>query len=110
MVAVHAGYAERRGGDAWLSRGANQSLVRAYTTPRRSLFTPCRAPRGPAHPDELADYRCTSGVDINGQMFKIVDNWRDVDESHRVLELPWTPATKFMSAEQMSLILKPSLE
>jgi hypothetical protein len=97
MIATCDKYAERRGGDSWFSRGSEGTWVRLHSTPRRSLFTPCRVPRGPAHPDDLSTHRCTVGVDINGQSFRIQDDWTNAGDSHRILELPWTGTTTFMS-------------
>ena len=97
IIATCDKYAERRGGDSWFSRGSEGTWVRMHSTPRRSLFTPCRVPRGPAHPDELSTHRCTVGVDVNGQSFRIQDDWSNAGASHRVFKLPWTGTTTFMS-------------
>ena len=69
---------EKHGGDWWISRGAHHRWVRQHSTSRRSLFTPCRVARGPAHPDELSAVRKTEGVFADGEKFLIVDNWRDI--------------------------------
>ena len=95
MIATCDKYAERRGSENWYSRGSEGSWLRVHSTPRRSFFTPCRVPRGPAHPDELSGHRFTVGININGQSFKIQDDWTDAVDSHRVLELPWTGTTTF---------------
>ena len=87
----------RRGGDSWFSRGSEGIWVRMHSTPWWSLFTPCRVPRGPVHPDELSAHRSTVGIYINGQSFKIQDDWTDAGESHTVFESPWTGTTTFMS-------------
>ena len=46
---------------------------------------------------ELSAPRCTVGIDINGQSFKIQGDWTDADDPHRVLELLWTGTTIVMS-------------
>ena len=90
-------FSERCTGDNWISRGADGKWLRAHRTARRSLFTPCRVPRGPAHPDLLSSVRHTVGVDNKGNKFECVDNWRDADSSHRLLEFPWTGTTEFIT-------------
>ena len=75
MVAMRDRYTERQGGDAWLSRGANQQWVRQHGAPRRPLFTPCRVARGPRHADKLAGLRMPEGVDMNGTHFKTEDDY-----------------------------------
>ena len=103
MIATCDKYAERHGGDNWYSRGSEGTLVRMHSTLRRSLFMPCRVPRGPAHPDELSAHRCTVGNDINGQLCKIQDDWRYADDSHRVFELPWSGTTIFINMKWSTL-------
>ena len=97
IAAVCDRYAERRGGDCWHARGAGGKWIRVHHTPRRSLFTPCRVPRGPAHPDLLQSVRRTVGVYIDGEQFTIEDEWTKSENCHRVLELPWTGVTTFVS-------------
>ena len=77
--------------------------MRMHSTPRKSLFTPCRVPRGPAHPEELSAHQRTAGIDMNGQSFKIQDDWTDAEDSHRVFELPWTGTATFMSKKWSTL-------
>ena len=81
--------------DKWTSRGADGDWIRLHDTPRRSLFTPCRVARGPAHPDKLEGKRMTIGVFANGEKFKLEDCWREPGLAHRVLSKPWTGATYF---------------
>ena len=99
IIAVCDRFSERHGGDAWKSRGANGEWTRLHATPRRSLFTPCRVARGPAHPDCLRTRRVTEGVDIQGNRFRIDDNWREPGIAHKVLDLPWTGVTTFRSRD-----------
>ena len=75
------------------SRGAHGEWARLHATPRRSLFTPCRVARGPAHPDCLRTRRVTECVDFEGNKFRIDDDWREPGRAHKVLDLPWTGLT-----------------
>ena len=81
--------------DKWISRGGDGEWVRLHDTPRRSLFTPCRVARGPAHPDKLEGKRVTTGVFADGEKFVLEDGWREPGLAHRVLNKPWTGTTKF---------------
>ena len=103
FVGVLDRYAERRGGDLWHSRGAGGSWIRIHSAPRRSLFTPCRVPRGPAHPDKLSGTRVTKGIHCSGNKFVVEDNWMNPDCAHRVLDLPWTGSTTFASVEPVQV-------
>jgi hypothetical protein len=95
MLAACERYSDANGLDYWRSRGAEGSWARVHATPRRSLFTPCRVPRGPARPDNLQAKRITEGVDAKGEKFRIEDNWREHGCAHRVLAHPWTGMTTF---------------
>jgi hypothetical protein len=95
MLAACERYAEGNRHDSWNSRGAEGRWVRIHSTPRRSLFTPCRVPRGPARPDLLDEHRVTEGTYADGTKFKIIDDWRQGGRAHRVLDQPWTGVTTF---------------
>ena len=99
MLAVCDRFAERHGGDAWKSRGADGEWTRLHATPRRSLFTPCRVARGPAHPDCLRTRRVTESVDIEGNQFGIDDDRREPGRAHKVFDLPWTGITTFKTRD-----------
>ena len=99
ILAVCDRYAERHGGDARKSRGADGEWTRLHVTPRRSLFTPCSVARGPAHPDCLRTRRVTEGVDIEGNKFRIDNDWREPSRAHKVLDLPWTGHTTFRTGD-----------
>ena len=88
-------YDQRKRQDKWMSRGSDSQWTRLHDTPRRSLFTPCRVPRGPAHPDQLEGRRTTIGIDSDGMKFEVHDNWREPGVAHRVLDRPWTGYTRF---------------
>ena len=81
--------------DAWSSRGDGGDWVRIHATPRRSLFTPGRVPRGPSDIDRLHAERITKGINASGRMFKIIDDWRCPQVAHKVLDEPWTGCTIF---------------
>ena len=95
MLAACERYADGSRGDQWHSRGSGGYWTRVHSSPRRSLFTPCRVPRGPARPDLLTSSRRTVGVYANGESFVVEDDWRQRDCAHRVLTLPWTGITEF---------------
>ena len=95
LISACSIFDERRGGDDWHSRGEDGQWIRLHATPRRALFTPCRVARGPTHPDNLMCTRITQGVDSQGRPFVIEDDWRESEQAHRVLELPWTGCTTF---------------
>ena len=95
MIAACERYAEGNRRDHWNSRGAEGKWIRIHSTPRRSLFTPCRVPRGPARPDLLDEQRTTEGTYADGSKFKIIDGWRQSGRAHRMLEQPWTGMTTF---------------
>ena len=81
--------------DKWSSRGAEGEWTRIHSTPRKSLFTPCRVARGPAHPDKFECTRLKVGINSEGEKFEVQDNWREPGRAHRVLSHPWTGYTKF---------------
>ena len=95
MLAACEKYAVGNGHDYWRARGAGGCWTRVHATPRRSLFTPCRVPRGPARPDLLDELRVTEGTYADGSNFKIIDGWRQGGRAHRVLDQPWTGITTF---------------
>ena len=74
------------------------------------MFTPCRVARGPAHPDLLQSLRRTVGIDINGDQFVVVDDWRSPECAHRVRELPWTGVTTFIAKEKEEPKIKPAIK
>ena len=82
------------GGDRWQSRGAEGLWLREHRTPREALFTPCRVPRGLAHPDQLSVVRVTKGCFENGGSFTIRDNWYS-GSAHSLLPGRWTGTTTF---------------
>ena len=95
MLSACERYDQEKRQDKWSSRGAEGEWTRIHSTPRRSLFTPCRVARGPAHPDKLESTRVTVGINSKGEKFEVRDNWREPGNAHRVLSHPWTGYTKF---------------
>ena len=95
MISVCEKYDRSHRQDKWISRGADGEWTRLHDTPRRSLFTPCRVARGPAHPDKLEGKRVRVGVFADGEQFKLEDGWRERGLAHRVLNKPWTGVTRF---------------
>ena len=95
MLAACERYSDGNSSDYWRARGAGGVWTRVHATPRRSLFTPCRVPRGPSRPEILRAKRITEGVNASGEKFHIEDSWRDHDCAHRVLAQPWTGVTTF---------------
>ena len=96
MIAACEKYSIGNGQDYWRSRGAGGNWIRVHSTPRRSLFTPCRVPRGPSRPDILHAKRVTEGINTMGEKFRIEDGWREDGSAHRVLAQPWTGITIFV--------------
>ena len=96
LMSVGCQFAVGPGGDSWHSRGVNGKWTRIHTTPRFALFTPSRVARGPACLDKLKSVRVTVGIDSAGHNFRIEDNWRDKEQAHRKLSLPWTGMTTFV--------------
>ena len=41
----------------------------------------------------------TEGVDIEGNNFRIDDNWREPGRAHKVVDLPWTGLTTFRTRD-----------
>jgi hypothetical protein len=41
----------------------------------------------------------TAGVDIEGNRFRIDDDWREPGQAHKVLDLPWTGITTFRTRD-----------
>ena len=81
--------------DFWESRGENRAWVRRHATPRLSLFTPYRVPRGPPKHLKLGLKRRTVGSFINGGSFDVTDDWLSPSQSHRFLRDGWTGYNEF---------------
>ena len=95
MISACERYDQEKRQDKWSSRGAEGEWTRIHSTPRKSLFTPCRVARWPAHPDKLKSTRITVGINSEGEKFEVQDNWIEPGKGHRVLSHPWTGYTKF---------------
>ena len=86
---------DKRGGDAWISRGKDGIWHRQHTTPRRSLFTPYKVSKGPRSGISLNHIRFTRGVTESGKSFEFHDDWTLPETRHKVLEEPWLGYTVF---------------
>ena len=95
MIAACEKYDPKLRKDSWNSRGDGGKWIRVHATPRKSLFTPGRVPRGPSDIDRLDTERVTKGVSASGKLFELVDDWRCPQAAHRVLDEPWTGCTTF---------------
>ena len=84
--------------DSWESRGEDGAWVRRHSTPRLSLFTPYRVPRGPPKGLALGLKRRTIGKLINGDAFDVTDDWTSGSHAHRFLKDGWTGRTDFSAA------------
>ena len=84
--------------DSWESRGEHGVWVRRHSTPRLSLFTPYRVPRGPPKRLTLGLERRTIGKLINGDSFDVTDDWTSGSQAHRFLKDGWTGRTEFSVA------------
>ena len=69
--------------------------MRLHATPRQSMFTPFKIPRGPGRNTKLSQTRITEGVDERGVQFKIIDDWTVPSHAHRLLESAWIGTTGF---------------
>ena len=59
----------QRGADRWKWRGAESICHRRLTSPRLSLFTPCKVVKGPANSIGLYQHQLTYGVTAAGGNF-----------------------------------------
>ena len=84
--------------DSWGSRGENGVWVRRHSTPRLSLFTPYRFPRGPSKGLALGLKRRTIGKLLNGDAFDVTDDHFVGSQAHRFLKDGWTGRTEFSVA------------
>ena len=85
--------------DAWESRGEGGAWIRRHSTPRLSLFTPYRVPRGPPKGTRLGLKRRTVGQFVNGVAFDVTDDWTSGSQAHRFLSDGWTGRTIFTIAD-----------
>ena len=80
-------------GDSWTRRGLGGVWERRHTTPRKALFTPDKAAKGPKT-GGLKAGRVTTGVYSNGERFELRDVWSD---GTKLLGSFWTGTTLFYS-------------
>ena len=81
--------------DRWETRG--NDLLRIHVKMRRALFTPIdvKKPEGETMGKAIGTSRRTEGEFADGRKFQIVDEWTELSNSHRALEMPWTGTTTF---------------
>ena len=81
--------------DDWGERGEDSKWCRLHRTPRRAMFTPFKIPRGPGRKTRLKSVRITEGINELGQSFRIVDDWMDPTQAHKLLDKMWVGKTFF---------------
>ena len=82
--------------DVWSCSGASGVWRREHRKPRRSLFTPLRVARGPSADTHFVRIRETNGINtLSMQAFRIVDDWTQSSNAHKVLDFPWIGRTTF---------------
>ena len=84
------------GEDYWSERGEHGRWVRMHTVPRRALFNPWQAPRGPGRKTRLHPSRTVRGVRSDRDEFIIKDNWMNVEGEKEQMPLPWTGQSIFI--------------
>ena len=92
-----------RGGDRWKSRGHKGIWHRWHVTPRRSLFTPNKIPKGPTSLSSIQATRFTCGVTSKGENFEIFDDWRDPECAHKLMDDDWIGFTIFQEQSGQNL-------
>ena len=92
FINVDNSFASVSGGDYWAERGEAVRWVRVHTHPRTSTFLPRKAAGGPGRKMRPTQERSTRGVDMQGQQFKIDDNWNEPNISHPPM-ITWTGRT-----------------
>ena len=81
--------------DSWTTR-ADGSWKRRHGTPRRARFTTFKVAGGPARNTQFQNLRVTEGVFINtGKSFRMIDNWTQSGNAHRMLQGLWVGSTMF---------------
>ena len=88
--------------DCWVARGEGGQWTRQHTTPRLSLFTPYRVPKGPPKNLKLKMTRRTVGRFTNGDEFDVQDDWTSGSQAHRFLRDGWTGRTEFTIADSIA--------
>ena len=83
-----------RGGDYWAERGEHGRWVRVHVTPRKTIFSPQEAPRGPGRGTRLKSSRVTDGIDSTGRKFVTSDEWNVIGDVPST-STPWTGKTIF---------------
>ena len=80
--------------------GSDGVWVREHRKVRRSLFTPMRIANGPKSDTHFLKIRETRAVNaITMRTFRVVDDWTQSSNSHKVLDFPWIGKTTFRLVE-----------
>ena len=83
--------------DRWLCRGRDLTWTREHRTPRRQLFNPDEAERGPNNVNQLWYFRKKIGVMEDGRKFNVTDDWtRGGYEGACMIRQAWTGRTTFI--------------
>ena len=94
--------------DNWVTR-QNGKWERRHAIPRRALFTPFKVPGGPCKNTQFQYLRMTVGRYVNtGEDFKIIDNWSQPENAHRMLAGLWVGTTTYREAADF-LVEGPSI-
>ena len=88
-------FEERRDGDRWLSRGHQGVWHRIHSTPRTTLFTPFKVPKGPSRGALLQSVRFTYGITQSGRHLEFHDAWQNPERRHFDMKEPWIGCTVF---------------
>ena len=59
------------------------------------MFTPYKIPRGPGRKTRLKSVRITEGINELGESFRVVDDWMDPTQAHKLLDKMWVGKTFF---------------
>ena len=65
-----------------------------HVTPRKTIFSPQEAPRGPGRGTRLKSSRVTDGIDSTGRKFVTSDEWNVIGDVPST-STPWTGKTIF---------------
>jgi len=85
---------ENEGSDSGASATSEPAIIRKiHDEPRWALFTPIGAKGFPANKESYTGRRITFGTFVDGEVFRIADNWLLAEKPHRVLDKQWVGTT-----------------
>ena len=82
--------------DRWTRKHKSNEWERIHNQLRLELFTPMNSWKGPQNLRELSSQRVTTGKFVDGEEFTVCDNWKNPEDSHRLLKSPWVGTTTFV--------------